>query len=524
MNILIADPIAQEGIEPLSKFAHTDVKTGMKPEELIRIIGDYEALVVRSETKVTADVIKAGKKLQVIGRAGTGVDNIDVPAATQKGIVVLNVPTGNTISAAEHTVAMMLAMARHIPQAHGLLKNNIWKRAEFTGTEVRYKTLGVIGLGNVGSEVAKRAKGMEMKVIAYDPLVSPEKAAKLGVDLVSLETLYKESDFITLHMPLTPKTRGFIGARELAMMKTGVRIINCARGGLIDEAELYKAVTEGHVAGAAVDVFTVEPAKDNILLKSDKIVVTPHLAASTEEAQKNIAIDIADQIISVLKGEAAKYAVNAPLLSPELMAVLGPYIKVSSLLGRMAAQLVEGPVSALQIKYQGEISQYNTAALKAALLGALLENIIEERINIVNADVVAASRGIKITEEKSSVCENYPALITLEVSCGCGDLAVAGTVLRGEPHIVRFNPFWIDLVPHGGYFLFSDHRDRPGLIGAVGNITGKADIDISFMQVSRLKPRGQALMVLALDEPLKDDDLKAIRAIPDVYSAKVVKL
>lgn len=524
MNILIADPIAQEGVDLLSKFTHTDLRTGMKPEELLKVIGDYEALIVRSETRVTAEVINAGKNLQVIGRAGTGVDNIDVQAATQKGIVVLNVPTGNTISAAEHTVAMMLALSRHIPQSHGLLKTGIWKRAEFTGTEVRNKTLGIIGLGNVGSEVAKRAKGLQMNVIAYDPLISPEKAATLGVDLVSLEILYKQSDFITLHMPLTAKTKGFIGARELAQMKTGVRIINCARGGLVDEAELYKAITEGKVAGAACDVFSVEPAKDNILFQSDKVIVTPHLAASTEEAQKNIALDIAEQIVSVLKGEPAKYAVNAPLLSPEQMTVLGPYVKVSLLLGRMASQLMDGPVKALGIKYNGDIAAYNTAALKASLLGGLLENTVEERINIVNADLVAANRGIKIAEEKSAGCENYAALITLEVKSGAGDLAVAGTVLRGEPHIVRLNTFWIDLVPTGGYFLFSDHRDRPGLIGAVGNITGKADIDISFMQVSRLKPRGQALMVLAVDEPLKEEHIKEILAIPDVYTAKVVKL
>ncbi|MBI4332688.1 MAG: phosphoglycerate dehydrogenase [Chloroflexi bacterium] len=524
MKILIADPIAQEGIDLLDKYTTTDVKTGMKPDELTQVIGDYEALIVRSETKVTADIIAAGKKLQVIGRAGTGVDNIDVPAATQKGIVVLNVPTGNTISAAEHTIAMMLALARHIPQAHGFLKSNIWKRAEFTGTEVRNKTLGIVGLGNVGSEVARRAKGLEMRVIAYDPLVSPDKATTLGVSLVPLETIYRDSDFITLHMPLTAKTKGFIGARELAMMKTGVRIINCARGGLVDEAELYKAVTEGKVAGAAVDVFSVEPAKDNILLKSDRIIVTPHLAASTDEAQKNIAIDIAGQIISVLKGEPARYAVNAPLISPELMAILGPYTRICSVLGKMASQLIEGPVNSLAIRYNGEISSYNTAALKAIVLGSLLENILEERINIVNADVVAAGRGIKITEEKTAGCENYAALITLELKSASGGLEVAGTVLRGEPHIVRVNTFWIDLVPNGGYFLFCDHRDRPGLIGAVGNITGKADIDISFMQVSRLKPRGQALMILALDEPLKDEHVKEILAIPDIYSARVVKL
>lgn len=524
MKILIADPIAQEGIDILTNYTTTDVKIGLKPDELIRIIGDYEALIVRSETKVTAPIIAAAGKLLVIGRAGTGVDNIDVPAATQKGIVVLNVPTGNTISAAEHTVAMMMALARHIPQAHGLLKNGQWKRTEFTGTEVRNKILGVVGLGNVGSEVAKRAKGMQMTVIAYDPLVSPEKAATMGVELVSLESLFSKSDFITLHMPLTPNTKGFIGPREFAMMKTGVRIINCARGGLIDETELYNAVESGKVAGAACDVFSVEPAKDNIMFKSDRIIVTPHLAASTEEAQKNIAIDIAEQIISVLKGEPARYAVNAPLLSPELMAILGPYVKVSSLLGKMAAQIIESPVTAVEIKYNGDISTYNSSVLKASFLGGLLENTIEERINIVNADVVAARRGIKISEQKSAGCENYAALITFEIKCAKGDLTVAGTVLRGEPHIVRLDTFWVDLVPTGGYFLFSAHKDRPGLIGAVGNITGKADINISFMQVSRLKPRGQALMVMALDEPLKEKHIKELLAIPDVHTAKVVKL
>jgi D-3-phosphoglycerate dehydrogenase len=524
MKVLVADPIAQEGIDLLRKFTATDVKVGMSHDELLKVIGDYEALIVRSETKVTAEVIEAGKKLQVIGRAGTGVDNIDVKAATQRGIIVLNVPTGNTVAAAEHTIAMMLALARHIPQAHTALKSGVWKRSEFTGIEVRNKTLGIIGLGNIGSEVAKRAKGLQMNVIAYDPLVSTEHAAKLGIELVPLETLLKQSDFITLHLPLTPATQGFIGARELAMMKPGVRIINCARGGLINEEELYRAINEGRVAGAACDVFSVEPARDNILFKSDRVLVTPHLAASTAEAQTNIAIEVAEQIIAVLRGEPAKYAVNAPLLSPELLATLGPYIRVCTLLGSMVHQLLDNPISALEISYNGEISSYNTAALKASLLGGLLEATIEERINLVNADIVAASRGIRISETKSSLCENYSSLITLQAKTGAGDLTVAGTVLRGEPHIVRLNNYWIDLVPSGGYFLFSDHKDRPGLIGAVGNVTGKADINISSMQVSRLKPRGQALMVLALDEALSEQHLKELLAIPDIYTAKQVKL
>lgn len=524
MKVIVTDPIAQEGIEYLRKQFATDVKVGISRDELLKVIGDYEALIVRSETKVTADVIEAGKKLQVIGRAGTGVDNIDVKAATLKGIIVLNVPTGNTIAATEHTIAMMLALARHVPQAHAMLKSGVWKRTEFTGTQVRHKTLGIIGLGNIGSEVAKRAKGMEMNIIAYDPLVSTEQAAKLGVELVSLEALLTQSDFITLHLPLTPSTKNFISSRELAMVKPCVRIINCARGGLIDEEELYKAIEDGRVAGAACDVFSVEPAKDNILLKSDKVIVTPHLAASTAEAQTNIALDIADQIIAVLKGEPAKNAVNAPLLSPELLAILGPYIKVSMLLGQMARQLIEGPVNALEFKYSGEISSYNTAALKASLLEGLLETIVEERVNIVNADIVAASRGIMLSEVKTPGCENYSSLISLHTKSKTGDLIVSGTVLRGEPHIVQFNDYWIDLVPIGGYFLFSDHRDRPGLIGAVGNVTGEANINISSMQVSRLKARGQALMVLALEESLKEKHIKELLAIPDIYTVKLVKL
>ncbi|MDP2719036.1 MAG: phosphoglycerate dehydrogenase [Dehalococcoidia bacterium] len=524
MRVLVADPIAQEGIDLLKDFTQTDVKIGMSPDELLAVIGRYEALIVRSETKVTAKVIEAGKILQVIGRAGTGVDNIDVPAATQKGIIVLNVPTGNTMSATEHTMAMMLALARHIPQAHGLLKSGIWKRAEFTGIELRNKVLGVVGLGNIGSEVAKRAKVFQMTVIAYDPLVSPERAGTLGVELVSLETLLKKSDFITLHLPLIPETRGFIGIKELAMVKPGVRIINCARGGLIDEEGLYQAIVDGKVGGAACDVFSVEPANDNILLKSDRVIVTPHLAASTEEAQKGIAIDVAQQIISVLKGEPARYAVNAPLLSPELMAVLGPHIKVSSVLGRMVAQLVEGPVSAVEIKYEGEVSGYKTEALKASVLGGLLQSTSEEKINLVNADTVAAGRGIKITEVKSSVCETYSSLITLKTFTGAGEITVAGTVLRGEPNIVRLNNYWIDIAPAEGYYLFSAHLDRPGLIGAVGNVTGKAGINISSMKVSRLKARGQALMVLGLDDALNEEQLKELLAVPDVYTAKVVKL
>jgi D-3-phosphoglycerate dehydrogenase len=524
MKVLIAEPVSEEGIDILRRHAQVDVKPELKPEELIFIIGDYEALVVRSQTKVTAEVIAAGKKLQVIGRAGVGVDNVDVEEATRRGIVVVNAPTGNTISAAEHTIALILALARHIPQANTMLKSGVWQRADFMGTEVRNKTLGIIGLGNVGSEVAKRAWGLEMKLIAHDPFISADHAHNLQVELVPLKQLLKEADFITLHTPLTPQTKKLIGAKELALVKPTVRIINTARGGLIDEEVLAKAVKEGRVAGAAIDVFSTEPATESVLFDSDNIVVTPHLGASTAEAQVMAARDVAEQVIDVFNGRPAKYSVNAPFIPAEMLSALAPFIQVASTVGRLVSQLVEGQVSAIQIKYNGEISNYDTKVLTAAALGGLLEQVSEERVNLVNANIVAKRRGLAVVEQKEAACENYTSLITVEATTSAGVTTVAGTVMRGEVHIVLVNNYWIDIVPTGGYFLFSDHLDRPGLIGAVGKITGDADINISFMHLSRLKPRGQALMILALDELLTEEQRQQILSLPDVYTAKVVKL
>jgi len=524
MKVLVADPVAEEGIEALRAHADVDVKTGMSRDELIAVIGDYDALVVRSETKVTAEVIAAGKRLQIIGRAGVGVDNIDIEAATGKGIVVVNAPGGNTTSAAEHTIAMMLALARHIPQANARLKGGEWRRGDFMGTELRNKTLGIIGLGNVGSEVARRASGMEMRLIAYDPLVSADYARNMGVELVSLEELLRKADFITMHTPLTDKTRGLIGAKELAKVKPTARIINCARGGIIDEEALFNAVEDGKLAGAAVDVFTEEPAKDNILFKCDRILVTPHLAASTTEAQAGAAMEVAEQIIDVLSGKPARTALNTPMIPPETLAVIGPFLGVAQQVGRLLYQLGEGQMSGLTIKYEGEIADHDTAALKAAVIGGLIESISEERVNLVNANLIAQRRGLKITEQKSSSCENYSNLLTLEVTTSAGTVTVSGTVMRGEPHIVRINSYWIDIVPRGGYLLLSDHRDRPGMIGEVGTILGDADINISSMLLGRLEPRGPALMVLELDEPVKDKTLDKLKALPEVYTMKLVKL
>lgn len=524
MKILVADPISNEGIEIIKPCAQVDVKTGLKPAELIAIIGDYEGLIVRSQTQVTADIIKAGKKLQVIARAGVGIDNIDVEEATRCGIIVVNAPTGNTISAAEHAIALMLALARHIPQANAVLKGGAWKRNEFMGTEVRGKILGLIGLGNVGSEVARRARGLEMKLLAFDPFVSPEFAKNIFVELVSMERIFKESDFISLHTPLTATTKGMIGAKELAMMKPTARIINAARGGLIDEEALVKALKENKIAGAAIDVFPVEPCTQSILFENDKIIVTPHLGASTKEAQATAAKDVAEQVVDIINGKAARYAVNAPYIPSELIPILAPLMETARIVGKLTNQLTEGQLSDIKIIYEGEISNYDTTSLKAAFLGGLLEEISEERVNIINANVIAARRGLKVVEQKEATCENYASLITVEAKTTAGVVTAAGTVLRNETHIVRINEYWMDFVPTGGYFLFVDHRDRPGIIGSVGNITGADDINISAMSVCRLRPRGQALMILALDEAISEKSKEKILSIPDVYTVRLVKL
>ena len=524
MKVLIAEPISDEGIDVLRSQAQVDIRLELTPEELVSTIGDYEAIVVRSQTQVSTEVIQAGGKLQVIARAGVGVDNIDVDEATRCGIMVVNAPTGNTISAAEHAIALMLSLARHIPQANAMLKSGAWRRSDFMGTEVRDKILGIIGLGNVGSEVARRARGMEMKLIAHDPFVSVDYARNLQVELVSLKKLLKESDFITLHLPLTASTRGLIGAKELALVKPTVHIINCARGGLVSEKALVKAVEEKRVAGAAIDVFSTEPTTDSVLFGSDNIIVTPHLGASTTEAQAMAAKMVAEQIVDVLKGQPARYAVNAPFISAETLAVLAPFMKVAFLLGRLVSQLAEGQMNTIQIKYEGEIFNYDTSALKAAILGGLLEGISEERINLVNANIVATKRGLTVVEQKEAICANYTSLIAVEVTTSTGVTTVGGTVMHSEPHIVRVDDYWLDIVPTGAYFLFSDHQDRPGLIGAVGKITGDADINVSSMHLGRLKPRGRALMVLALDEPLPEEQQQQILSLPDVYAVKVVRL
>jgi D-3-phosphoglycerate dehydrogenase len=520
MKILVADPIADEGVQILRTYAEVDVKPRLQPEQLKAIIGDYDAIVVRSQTRVWAEVIEAGRKLKVIGRAGVGTDNIDVDAATRNGIVVVNAPTGNTVAAAEHTIALMLALARNISQAHRQLKSGKWQRESLIGSELRNKTLGIIGLGNVGSEVAKRAHAFEMRILAHDPFVSTEYAHNLNVELVSLDELLQEADFVTLHVPLTAGTRKLIGSKELAKFKPTARIINCARGGLIDEEAIVEAIRAGKLAGAAFDVFANEPVTDSPLFQEDKVLVTPHLGASTIEAQTSVARDIAEEVVAVLQGHFSKYAVNAPHIAPELV----PFMRLATTMGNLASQLMEGQIKSTHITYSGGIANYDCEPIKTALISGLLQQTSEERVNIVNVGLISAQRGLKISEEREMTCHNYSNLLTLEVNTSLATTTISGTVRDNEIHIVQVDDFWLDIVPTGEHFLLCGHVDRAGLVGTIGTIIGKADINISSMHLSRLQPRGKALMTLALDQPLSEEHLQEIRALPGIYSAKAVRL
>ena len=524
-KVLVCDPIAEDGVRALKECgAHVDVRLGMSPEELLSVIGEYDAVVVRSETKITAEAIAAGKRLQVIGRAGIGVDNIAVDAATQRGIVVVNAPTGNIISAVEHTIALMLALARNIPQANTALKSGKWDRKSFIGVELRGKTLGIIGLGQVGSEVARRARGMDMQVVGHDPFLPEERARALGVTMMPLEDLLRQSDFISVHTTLTEGTRGLIGAEQLAMLKPTARIINTARGGIIDEEALYQAVEEGRIAGAAVDVFTREPAVGNKLMESDRIVVTPHLGASTAEAQERVAVDVAEQIVAHLKGEPVRYAVNAPLIPPETLSFLSPYIDVALKAGLLAQQLCEGQLKDVQIEYAGEISQHDVTPLKAAVIRGLLSSISEEPVNIVNAELVAQRRGLRIVEHKGPSHEIYSNLVGVRLTTSAGETAVSAIVAHNGPHIVLVNDYWVDIPPSEGYLLVCENQDRPGMIGAIGTLLGDFNVNVSFMNVGRHERRVSALMVLALDEALTSEQLKKVKEIPGISSARLVRL
>ncbi len=523
-RILIADPVAPEGIEMLRTAGDVDVNTGLAADTLIGIIGNYDALVVRSETKVTRPVIEAATRMQVIGRAGVGVDNIDLDAATERGVIVVNAPQGNTIAAAEHTLALLMALARHVPQADASMRSGKWDRKNYLGTEIRGKTLGIVGLGKIGSEVARRAVAMEMRVLAHDPFVPAERVRALGVESVDFEQLIMLSDFITVHPPLTASTQGMIGEAEMARMKDGIRLINVARGGIIDEAALVAAVASGKVAGAAIDVFTAEPPRDNPLIGDPRIIVTPHLGASTAEAQERVAVDVAEQIVEVLAGKPARYAVNAPMLAPETLKVIQPYMAAAELLGSVATQLVTGKLESIEIEYYGEIAEHDITPLRASVIRGLLRPISEENVNMVNANLVALSRGWNIEERKRTSHDTFLNLIHVKVGTTESEVTVGGTVEHGHPNIVIINGLDMDLVPEPGTFLLAcDNEDRPGMIGRVGTLLGGWDINIQSMQVGRRGRRGRALMAIAVDESPTPEQLGAIEAIDGIYNVRLVR-
>ena len=520
MRVLVADPIAEEGVERLRQVATVDVKLKLSVEELCREVPQYDALVVRSQTTVTAEIIEHGRNLRVIGRAGVGVDNIDVEAATRCGIVVVNAPSGNTVSAAEHTLALMLSLARNVTQADAQLRAGVWARGKLTGSELRNKTLGIVGLGNIGTQVALRAQSFEMRTIACDPFVSSDYARTYKVGLVSFDQLLGEADFITLHVPLSTATRNLIGPAEIAKMKPTTRIINCARGGVVDEEAVAAALDEGRLAGAAFDVFTAEPPTGSPLLTSPKSVLTPHLGASTVEAQTNVSLDIAEQVLTVLQGRMSKHAVNMPHGSPEVL----PFVRMSTTVGGFAGQLMEGQLGRVNVRYGGELADSNCEPLKAAVISGVLQQATEDRVNLVNAELVARQRGLRVAEETDPTCENYSNLLTVTLETDSGKTTVSGTVRDEEVHIVQVNDFRLDLHLTEGHFLLCDHIDSPGLVGAIGTLLGEADINISSMHLSRLAPRGKALLIMALDEPLPEAQRQQILAIPNIHTAKTVSL
>ena len=523
-KVLVTDAIAPEGLDLLRTGAEVDVKRGLNETELIDIIKDYEALVVRSETKVTPAVIRAGGQLKVIARAGIGVDNIDLEAATVAGIPVVNAPIGNTVAAAEHTMALMLSLARNVPQAYASMKNGEWKRSAYMGVEVRGKVLGVVGLGRVGTEVAIRAKAFGMKLVAYDPFVSPDYASRLGAQVVSLDELLVSSDFITLHTPLTPNTNKLIGSRELSLMKPDARLINVARGELVDEAALLEALQADKLGGVALDVFVEEPPDDMTLAQHSRVISTPHLGASTEEAQREVAIEAAGQVLAILDGQSASNMVNAPVVRPEVQAILSPYLPVASLLGKLLTHLSDEQFVGVTIRYQGEIADHDTSILKAAVLEGVLTPVISEHVNLINAPFLAQRRGLSITEEKSSEAAEYASLITVTLNTTEEGVSLAGTALRDGPRIVKFNDYWMDVEPSTPYLLFVDNSDQPGSVGAVGTVAGQYNINISFMKVGRLSPRGRAMMVLGLDDVVPPKAIEEIQALSHVYSARLVEL
>ena len=526
-KVLVSDPIDQAGIDILSQVAQVDLRPGLAPEELVSVIGDYDALMIRSGTQVTAEVIAAASRLKIIGRAGVGVDNVDVPAATQRGVLVVNSPEGNTIAAAEHALAMMLTLSRHVPQAHAGMRAGKWDRKKYVGNELYKKTLGVVGLGKIGSHVARVAKAMGMDVIAYDPFISSDRAQQMQVRLTELDELFRVADYVTLHIPRTKDTENLVNADLLRTMKPTARIVNCARGGVVDEAAIAEAIQNGVIAGAGLDVYASEPlAEDSPLRAVERgLVLTPHLGASTEEAQENVAIDVAEQIRDVLLGLPARSAVNIPGLSAEIMERLKPHLQLAETVGRLVSQLSGGKVQELELRLQGEFASHPSQPLLIASLKGLLGAVLGDSINFVNASLEAKARGIRVLEVKDEASRDFAGGSLQITSRGDqGSRSVTGTVFAdGDLRITSIDEFPVNVTP-SSHMLFTRHRDMPGIIGQLGSMLGEHNVNIAAMQVGRKIVRGDAVMVLSIDDPIPADLLATLTGIDGIQEAHPVTL
>src|SRR5215204_5386592 len=529
MKIFVADDVSESGLQPLREAAfNVEKRTGLSKEELAGALKDCEGLIVRSETKVTADLLDSAGSLRVIGRAGVGVDNIDVTAATMRGMVVMNAPDGNTITTAEHTIALLISLARSIPQANSSLKSGRWERKKFIGVELQGKTLGIVGLGRIGRVVASRARAMGMVIVAYDPFIAQEQARDLEIELAPLDDVYARADFLTVHTPLTAETRGLIDRDVIAKMKPGARIINCARGGLVDETALYEALTNGSIAGAALDVFSEEPPPaGHKLLQLDQVIVTPHLGASTKEAQEGVAFTVAEQMRDYLLTGALRGAVNVPAIGIKEFNLVQPYVALADSLGRFQAQLVDKAVSEVRIEFAGEIVDMDAAPVTRAFLAGLLRDV-SARVNVVNAFLIAEERGIKVTTTYiRSGGEMAPAIRT-EISAGQATRSLAGTLFgygeqRREGRITEIDGFYLEATPRG-HMLVTRNHDVPGVIGGIGTILGEGGVNISRFHLGRRERGGEAMAVIEVDAPLNKETLQSLRSLEQVISAQPIEL
>ena len=525
MKVLVSDRLSEAGVQALAQHAEVDVRTGLSPGELAGIIADYDALVIRSATQVTADLIERAENLKVIGRAGIGLDNVDVDAATRHGIMVVNAPQSNVLSAAEHTMALLLAQARNVPQAHSALSSGTWNRDKWQGVELHGKTLGIVGLGRVGTLVAQRASAFGMRLVAYDPYLAAGRAAQMGVEMVdSVAEVCRRSDFLTIHLPKTPETLGIVGEAELAAAKPGLRIVNTARGGLVDEDALVQALQDGRVAGAAVDVFAAEPVTDHPLFELDSVVVTPHLGASTAEAQDKAGMAIAEQVALALRGEFVPYAVNLDAGS-DIPEQVRPYMRLAERLGRLAVALAGRGIEGLRFEYHGGIADHDTRALTLSGLKGAFSGIVHEPVTFVNAPLVAKERGISVEEARSSLSLDYVNLLEVRAESRGDPVSVAGVLVgkRDNERLVRVYGYELDMA-FSSFMTFFRYVDRPGVVGIVGSLLGEAGVNIANMQVARHTEGGEALMGLSVDSPIPEDVLERIKEAAGLKEAQLVVL